>query len=246
MAERSRRSDSELYPELSVSSPRKRSRKSEENQNLEEDEEVPVISLLTTEKLPTSDESENSSAEGTFALSTKESSPKPVQSKVQVEKETVDKSISSSQGCTKSSNLKILIPVVSDEAGDNKPLTVAGTSKAKKEFTLECRDSGIDSSSQSSEMGRPTGEQERRPLTGENAVYEDLNLIGNGAYGTVYKARDSNTGLIVALKRVRVPATSDGLPTSTLREIATLKQLEQFEHPHIVRFYFQPSPVVII
>ncbi|XP_029052835.1 cyclin-dependent kinase 4 isoform X2 [Osmia bicornis bicornis] len=72
-------------------------------------------------------------------------------------------------------------------------------------------------------------------LEGEDALYQELSLIGNGAYGTVYKAKDLNTGQVVALKKVRVPLTEDGLPTSTLREIATLKQLERFEHPHIVR-----------
>jgi serine/threonine protein kinase len=57
-----------------------------------------------------------------------------------------------------------------------------------------------------------------------------------GAYGTVYKARDlANNGHIVALKKVRVPLTDDGVPMSTLREIALLKQLDQYEHPHIVR-----------
>ncbi|XP_066601170.1 cyclin-dependent kinase 4 [Prorops nasuta] len=72
-------------------------------------------------------------------------------------------------------------------------------------------------------------------LMGEHALYEELSLIGNGAYGTVYKAKDINSGQIVALKKVRVPLTEDGLPMNTLREIATLKQLERFEHPHIVR-----------
>ncbi|XP_028523006.2 cyclin-dependent kinase 4 isoform X3 [Apis cerana] len=72
-------------------------------------------------------------------------------------------------------------------------------------------------------------------IIGEDASYQELSLIGNGAYGTVYKAKDLNTGQVVALKKVRVPLTADGLPTSTLREIATLKQLERFEHPHIVR-----------
>ncbi|XP_032675544.1 cyclin-dependent kinase 4-like [Odontomachus brunneus] len=72
-------------------------------------------------------------------------------------------------------------------------------------------------------------------LLGEHASYEELSLIGNGAYGTVYKAKDKVSGQIVALKKVRVPLTEDGLPMSTLREIATLKQLERFEHPHIVK-----------
>ncbi|XP_069685957.1 cyclin-dependent kinase 4 isoform X2 [Periplaneta americana] len=70
----------------------------------------------------------------------------------------------------------------------------------------------------------------------EHGHYEELALIGNGAYGTVYKARDlTNNGHIVALKKVRVPLTEDGVPMSTLREIALLRQLDQYEHPHIVR-----------
>lgn len=57
-----------------------------------------------------------------------------------------------------------------------------------------------------------------------------------GAYGTVYKARDlANPGRIVALKKVRVALTEDGVPMSTLREIALLKQLDAFQHPNIVK-----------
>lgn len=66
--------------------------------------------------------------------------------------------------------------------------------------------------------------------------YEELNIIGTGAYGTVYKARDlKNPGKIVALKKVRVALTEDGVPMSTLREIALLKQLDAFKHPNIVK-----------
>ncbi|CAD7076856.1 unnamed protein product [Hermetia illucens] len=66
--------------------------------------------------------------------------------------------------------------------------------------------------------------------------YEELNVIGTGAYGTVYRARDlKNPGHIVALKKVRVPLTDDGVPMSTLREIALLKQLDASQHPNIVK-----------
>ena len=85
------------------------------------------------------------------------------------------------------------------------------------------------------EMGREGGADPQASLVGEHALYQNLSLIGDGAYGTVYKAKDATSGLVVALKRVRVPVTEDGLPTSTLREIAALKQLERFEHPQIVR-----------
>ncbi|KAJ6641067.1 Cyclin-dependent kinase 6 [Pseudolycoriella hygida] len=66
--------------------------------------------------------------------------------------------------------------------------------------------------------------------------YEELNVIGTGAYGTVYKARDrKNANQIVALKKVRVALTEDGIPMNTLREIALLKQLGTFQHPNIVK-----------
>lgn len=64
--------------------------------------------------------------------------------------------------------------------------------------------------------------------------YEELDIIGTGAYGTVYKARDK-AGNIVALKKVRVTLTDDGVPMSTLREISLLKQLDSSQHPNIVK-----------
>lgn len=76
---------------------------------------------------------------------------------------------------------------------------------------------------------------ERKAL-GDSSHYEEIALIGNGAYGTVYKARDTaNEGQMVALKKVRVPLTEEGVPMSTLREISLLKQMEKYEHPNIVR-----------
>ncbi|KAK4005087.1 hypothetical protein OUZ56_006811 [Daphnia magna] len=80
------------------------------------------------------------------------------------------------------------------------------------------------------------GEQQQRRAMGDSSHYEEIALIGNGAYGTVYKARDTaNEGQMVALKKVRVPLTEEGVPMSTLREISLLKQMEKYEHPNIVR-----------
>ena len=67
--------------------------------------------------------------------------------------------------------------------------------------------------------------------------YEEVAEIGNGAYGTVYKARDlQNEGRFVALKRVRIVNNGDeGMPLSTIREIALLKQIDNFAHENVVR-----------
>ncbi|CAH2282079.1 cyclin-dependent kinase 6 [Pelobates cultripes] len=66
--------------------------------------------------------------------------------------------------------------------------------------------------------------------------YECVAEIGEGAYGKVFKARDlKNGGRFVALKRVRVQTGEEGMPLSTIREVAVLRHLETFEHPNVVR-----------
>lgn len=61
-------------------------------------------------------------------------------------------------------------------------------------------------------------------------------MIGSGAYGTVYKARDlNNEGQFVALKKMKVPLNETGVPVSILREISVLKQLQTFDHPNVVK-----------
>ena len=57
-----------------------------------------------------------------------------------------------------------------------------------------------------------------------------------GAYGTVYKARDTLSDKIVAIKKVKLALTEDGVPMSVLREISLLKQLGKSNHPNIVRY----------
>jgi len=62
--------------------------------------------------------------------------------------------------------------------------------------------------------------------------YERLGRVGEGTYGIVYKARDRQTGDIVALKRIRLETEDEGIPSTAIREISLLKELK---HPNIVR-----------
>lgn len=66
-------------------------------------------------------------------------------------------------------------------------------------------------------------------------MYEEISVIGTGAYGTVYKGYDLKTSRIVAMKRIRIQINEDGLPISTIREISYLRLLEKYDHENIVK-----------
>jgi len=61
-----------------------------------------------------------------------------------------------------------------------------------------------------------------------------MEKIGEGTYGIVYKAKDRVTNEIIALKKIRLEAEDEGIPSTAIREISLLKELQ---HPNIVRLY---------
>ena len=64
--------------------------------------------------------------------------------------------------------------------------------------------------------------------------YQKLEKIGEGTYGVVYKAKDRVTNQIIALKRIRLEAEDEGIPSTAIREISLLRELR---HPNIVRLF---------
>ncbi|KAI0740054.1 Pkinase-domain-containing protein [Earliella scabrosa] len=64
--------------------------------------------------------------------------------------------------------------------------------------------------------------------------YSKIEKIGEGTYGVVYKARDINTNRIVALKKIRLEAEDEGVPSTAIREISLLKELKD---DHVVRLF---------
>jgi cell division cycle 2-like len=71
-------------------------------------------------------------------------------------------------------------------------------------------------------------------ITGCRSVYafERLNHIEEGSYGVVFRARDKQTGEIVALKRLKMDQEKNGFPITSLREIRTLMEAR---HPNVVQ-----------
>ncbi|XP_027362563.1 probable serine/threonine-protein kinase At1g54610 [Abrus precatorius] len=62
--------------------------------------------------------------------------------------------------------------------------------------------------------------------------FEKLDQIGQGAYSSVHKARDLETGKIVALKKVRFSSTEAESVRFMAREIYILRQLD---HPNVMK-----------
>ena len=77
----------------------------------------------------------------------------------------------------------------------------------------------------------------------QRSKFEKQEKIGEGTYGVVYKARDSVTKEIVALKKIKLENEDEGkhdvfhmicllgVPSTAMREISILKELK---HPNIV------------
>ncbi|KAK4388803.1 Cell division control protein 2A [Sesamum angolense] len=55
---------------------------------------------------------------------------------------------------------------------------------------------------------------------------------GEGTYGVVYKGRDRSTNETIALKKIRLEQEDEGVPSTAIREISLLKEMQ---HGNIVR-----------
>ncbi|KAL8108049.1 hypothetical protein AgCh_024472 [Apium graveolens] len=56
--------------------------------------------------------------------------------------------------------------------------------------------------------------------------YEKVEKIGEGTYGVVYKARDRVTNETIALKKIRIEQEDAGVPSTIIREISLLKEMQ--------------------
>ena len=71
--------------------------------------------------------------------------------------------------------------------------------------------------------------------------YEKIERLGEGTYGVVFKMRDHKLNQIVAVKKIRLENEDEGMPSTAMREIAILKELD---HPSIVKLldvHYEPQ-----
>jgi len=77
----------------------------------------------------------------------------------------------------------------------------------------------------------------KRPLGCDGQRFTQMTLIGQGSYGRVYRAWDSENGVRVAVKQFKDDGR-EGIAATTLREIAVLKMLK---HDNIVKCAFSTA-----
>lgn len=75
-------------------------------------------------------------------------------------------------------------------------------------------------------------DQERERRFESQYEINELTPLGEGTYGKVYKARCSRTGKDVAMKKMKLDAEEEGIPSTAIREIALLKELS---HENVVK-----------
>lgn len=70
------------------------------------------------------------------------------------------------------------------------------------------------------------------PYNNEIERYQRLEKIGEGTYGIVYKARDKVTSDVIALKKIRLEHEDEGVPSTAIREISLLKEVQ---HTNVIK-----------
>ena len=110
---------------------------------------------------------------------------------------------------------------------------------------LLCTEMGSLACDEGPQAGAPAASSRRESVEPSlRARFKHMQKIGEGTYGVVYKAEDSSVAdsPVVALKKVRLDDNDEGVPVTTLREVALLKDLR---HDNIVRLreVIAPLPV---
>jgi len=70
--------------------------------------------------------------------------------------------------------------------------------------------------------------------------------IGEGTYGKVYKARCNKTSRTVAMKKMKVDAEDEGVPSTAIREIALLKSLSHENVVQLLAVFCSTSKLTLV
>jgi serine/threonine protein kinase len=88
------------------------------------------------------------------------------------------------------------------------------------------------SNSSSSTTSAPKEKEEVKFGHAVISDFKGMKQLGEGAYGVVYKGVNEKTGEVIALKKIKLETQSEGVPSTTIREISVLREIE---HKNVVQ-----------
>lgn len=119
----------------------------------------------------------------------------------------------------------------------------AGGSTASMSTTASSRPSPQEDERLRQEQARRAEQVEREREMARQDQDEDkdihqrfkmLEKIGEGTYGSVFKAEDNITGKIVAIKKIKINYEDEGVPATAMREISLLKECD---HQNVIKLH---------
>jgi len=78
------------------------------------------------------------------------------------------------------------------------------------------------------------------------AQYDITEVLGEGTYGKVRKARCRQTGEQRALKQMKISNREDGVPSTAIREIAILKELSHENIVRLIDVFCKPGELTLV
>jgi len=88
-------------------------------------------------------------------------------------------------------------------------------------------------------------EEAERRFESQYEIHEKQ-VLGEGTYGKVYKARSHRTSEWVAMKQMKLDAQEEGVPSTAIREIALLKELSHQNVVKLLDVFCKPNKLVLV
>ena len=76
--------------------------------------------------------------------------------------------------------------------------------------------------------------------------YEILGIVGEGAYGIVYKAKNKDNGDIVAIKKFKESEEDEVVKKTTLREVKMLRTLKQENIVNLIEAFKKKNRLYLV
>merc|ERR1719263_1321649 len=76
--------------------------------------------------------------------------------------------------------------------------------------------------------------------------YDITEVLGEGTYGKVRKARCRQSGELRALKQMKIGNREDGVPSTAIREIAILKELNHENIVRLIDVFCKPGELTLV